>query len=61
MLRGILCGLEFLGAVVVLITTSTFLFWLGRPIEDTHRGELVVDPDIDSDDLGVDVDGAPCE
>lgn len=61
MFKGILCGLEFLGAIAVLITTSTLLFWLGRPIEEGRRGELVVDPDIDSNDPGVDVDGAPCE
>jgi len=61
MLKGILCGVELIAAFAFLIATSTLLFWLGRPIESAHRGELVVDPDIDSNDPGVDVDGALCE
>lgn len=61
MFRGILCGVELAAAIAVLIISSTLLFWLGRPIEGAHRGELVVDPDIDSNDPGVDVDGVTCE
>lgn len=61
MLRGLLCGVELIGAITVLILSSTLLFWLGRPIEGAHRGELVVDPDVDSNDPGTDVDGAACE
>lgn len=59
MLRAVTVAFEIVGALVLLCVSPILLFWLGRPIEEARRGELVVDPELDSDDPGVDVDAEP--
>ncbi len=50
-----LAALSLLAPVIIAIG-SVFLFWLGRTSTAQQRGELVVDPELDSDDPGEDVD-----
>ncbi|HWJ41562.1 MAG TPA: hypothetical protein VNT29_10520 [Candidatus Limnocylindrales bacterium] len=48
-------ALSFVGVFVTLGIGAVSLFWVTRPA-CAYRGELVVDPDIDHDDPGVDLD-----
>ncbi len=59
MIRDVKLVVVAAGSLVVIGLAAILLFWLGRPLATQQRGELVVDPEVDSDDAGFDVDVQP--
>ena len=55
MLRALVFTVDVIFSAIVVLVATPLIFLLGGELAH-ERGEMVVDPELDSDDPGVDVD-----